>query len=69
MVQVVEQTHEEKIAMYMKLSKRELAEMLINANIVLESLGPRVYIEQPCDHVYPAIWHSTLPPTCLKCGR
>ena len=69
MVQVIEQTKDEKIAMYMKLSKRELAEMLINANILLESIGPKVYFEQPCDHVYPSVWHSITPPSCLKCGR
>ena len=28
MVQVVKQTHEEKVAMYMKCKKRQLAEML-----------------------------------------
>ena len=33
---VVEQTRDEKIAMYLKLTKRELAEMLFNCN---EALG------------------------------
>ena len=28
MVQIVKQTHEEKVAMYMKYKKKELAEML-----------------------------------------
>lgn len=32
MVQVIEQTQEEKMAMYMKLSKKEIAAMLIQAN-------------------------------------
>ena len=35
MLQIIEQTREEKIAMYMKLTKRELAEMLINCNDML----------------------------------
>ncbi len=35
MIQVIEQTRAEKLAMYMKLSKRELAEMLVNANAAL----------------------------------
>ena len=35
-LQIVPQTHEEKMAMYMKLSKKELAEMLINCNVLLE---------------------------------
>ncbi len=37
-VQVLEQTHEEKITMYMKLTKREIAEMLANANEAIDSL-------------------------------
>ena len=32
MMKVIEQTDEEKLAMYMKLSKVELAKMLIEAN-------------------------------------
>ena len=32
MMQVIEQTRDENIAMYMKLTKREIAEMLVNAN-------------------------------------
>ena len=35
-VQTVEQTHEEKVKMYMKLSKKELVAMLIEANRCLE---------------------------------
>lgn len=35
MLQVIEQTRDEKIAMYMKLTKRELAEMLVNCNEAL----------------------------------
>ena len=33
---IVPQTHEEKMEMYMRLSKEELAEMLINANDIIE---------------------------------
>lgn len=32
MLCMIEQTRDEKIAMYLKLTKRELAEMLINCN-------------------------------------
>jgi len=35
MMQIVEQTHEEKVAMYMKLPKEELIEMLIECNNIL----------------------------------
>lgn len=38
MLQVIEQTREEKIAMYMKLKKREIAEMLANANDAIDML-------------------------------
>ena len=35
MMQLVPQTHEQKLAMYMKLTKNELAEMLIGCNDAL----------------------------------
>jgi len=40
MVHVVEQTQEEKMAMYMKLSKKELSSMLIQANRAIELMNP-----------------------------
>lgn len=42
MVQVVPMTREEKIAMYMKLSKRELSEMLTNSNELTDALFKRL---------------------------
>lgn len=36
MMHIVQMTKDEKIAMYMKLSKRELAELLTNSNDALE---------------------------------
>lgn len=39
MIQIVEQTHEEKVKMYMKSSKKELIEMLISANLTLSLLN------------------------------
>ena len=38
MVQIIEQSHDEKVKMYSKLTKKELIEMLIEANRVLEFL-------------------------------
>lgn len=38
MLQTVEQTKEEKIAMYMKLPKKQIAEMLINCNDIITAL-------------------------------
>ncbi len=42
MTQVVEQTRDEKIAKYMKLTKRELVERLINTNEALDKLRNRI---------------------------
>ena len=36
MIQIVKQTHDEKMSMYMKSSKKELAEMVIECNRLLE---------------------------------
>ncbi len=39
MMQVIPQTRDEKIAMYMKLTKRELAEMLVASNEAVGALS------------------------------
>jgi len=39
MMYIVEQTKEEKIAMYMKCTKRELIEMVINCNMALSAIS------------------------------
>ena len=39
MMHIVEQTHAEKTAMFMKCSKKELVEMLIQCNIHLELMS------------------------------
>ena len=51
MIRVIPQTREEKIAMYMKLTKRELAEMLASANEVVEALTRE------------KSWQTTIPAT------
>ena len=38
MLQVIEQTREEKIKMYMKIPKKALIEMLINCNEIIDEL-------------------------------
>lgn len=38
MIQKVEQTKEEKMAMYMKLPKKQVVEMLINCNDIITAL-------------------------------
>ena len=42
MVQTIEMTHKQKVKMYKKLKKRELIEMLIAANKVIESMAPAI---------------------------
>ena len=38
MMQIIEQTHDERVAMYMKsCTKKELAEMLANCNEILDA--------------------------------
>ena len=55
MLQIVEQSHEEKLEMYMKLSKKQIAEMLIESNNQLDAiLGVK-----KIPHRY----------KCLLCGR
>ena len=39
MMSIIEQTRDEKLAMYMKLTKRELAEMLANRDEFLAPIG------------------------------
>ena len=51
MIRVIPQTHDEKIAMYMKLTRRELAEMLTAANEHVDRLSSQ-----------PAEWYPPLPP-------
>lgn len=37
MMQVIEQTHDEKMKMYMKCSKKKIIEMLIECNRILDA--------------------------------
>ncbi len=41
MMQVIQMTQKEKMKMYMKLSKKELAVMLINCNKMIDNLCPQ----------------------------
>ncbi len=60
MLQVIEQTREEKIAMYLKLTKRELAEMLANANDAIGLLSATPYIP-PSYTPLPILTTTTAP--------
>lgn len=56
MVQEVEQTHEEKMKMYMKLTKKELASMLIQANIAIRLMQPVPYYVPYVPYNPPNYW-------------
>lgn len=43
MMQIADQTHEEKMTMYMKLSKKELASMLIECNRIISSFPTQYF--------------------------
>lgn len=50
MMQVVQQTKKEKIAMYMKCSKKELAEMLWACNVIIDQMPPKVSYRIDCSY-------------------
>ena len=69
-MQIVEQTKEEKLAMYMKLTKKELANMLIACNDLLDNIPPN-----DCAHGHHHFVHHTDYSLtaggydyCTKCG-
>lgn len=51
MVQIIPQTHEEKLQMYMKCKKKELALMLIEANRHLENLTTPLRLYSTCEQI------------------
>jgi hypothetical protein len=78
MLQIVEQTKEEKMAMYMKLPKKQIVEMLINCNDIITALTqakncviPAVMVELPDNHVcrYSKAMNQPHPRLCIICGK
>lgn len=68
MYQVIEQTDEEKMTMYMKLSKKEIISMLIECNKFIDKFTPQVVEEkQYCGGYAPDSRTTGL--TCINCGR
>lgn len=61
-IQIVEMTKEEKVKMYMKHTKRELIEMLINCNNILDQLCKPTL--QPCQPHQCCGVDCTPPPFC-----
>lgn len=46
MLQIIEQTQEEKIKMYLELPKEKLIEMLINCNNIIATLRPTASVQR-----------------------
>jgi len=66
MWQVIEQTDEEKTAMYMKMPKEDIVKMLIQCNKILNSRIPQVVQLNSCQHNFrqqDQCWQS-----CTHCG-
>ena len=61
MIQIVEQTKEEKVAIFIKLPKREIIEMLINCNDIITGLTKSNSYDLVCDNCkcHSSILHST----------
>lgn len=57
MVQTAELTHRQKVKMYKKMKKKDLIEMLIAANKVIESMHPTIVYNPP---------HTTPSPSPYK---
>jgi len=64
MIQIIQQTHEEKVEMYNKLSKKQLIMMLIESNNVLDRICltpiiaaqpmPEIHVlKNPMTEIYP----------------
>ncbi len=82
MVQTVESTHAEKVAMYMELPKEKLINMLIECNRLLDAAtGPPkpylapihlpgfLYNQSECKHNKGYITNSGPGSTCRLCGK
>ncbi len=67
MVQEKEQTHDKKVSMYMKLSKRELIEMIIECNNVFSRINSVVYFgDEKCSFYFS---DNLTGMNCKFCGR
>lgn len=63
MIQVIKQSHEEKVKMYSKLKKSELINMLIQANIHLSLVKPTMKL---CNFYMSG---NDTSAKCINCGR
>lgn len=75
MIQIVEQTHDEKVDLYKKCTKLELIEMLISCNLHLEAVTKQLNklsvsgrSEQLCRTFFPD-GKTTSATKCQFCGK
>ena len=59
-MQIIEQTHEETVAMYMKCTKAQLAEMLTNCNEILAEMPVNVFMMKGADNAQSIQFHCPL---------
>lgn len=67
MYQVIEQTDEEKMAIYMKLSKKEIIGMLIRANNIIDEFAPSGIQDLECGFYYSDPTSTAM--NCIHCGK
>ena len=59
MMHIIPQTRDEKLAVYMKLTKRAVAEMLVNCNDALDSRPPAPVRVEATTWAWYGAWQST----------
>ena len=70
MIQIIEQTHDEMVAMYIKsCTKKQLAEMLANANEVLKAQPANIFLNKcpRCGTEYAVNHFCATGPTLSNC--
>lgn len=68
MIQVIEQTHAQKLKMYLKCTKKKLAEMLIASNRHNEAVIIQENTKKsPCEHPLPARTFWKGKQYCVEC--
>jgi hypothetical protein len=68
MYQVIEQTDEEKKAMYMELPKEKLVEMLVQCNKIIGARNKLVVPSHPDTHTHYFIQYDDHWRKCAHCG-
>lgn len=68
MIQTIEMTEPEKVAMYMKCTKKKLITMLLENQRLVKHFTPKfTIVESPCNNYFPN--SSSTAMECLNCGK